>query len=755
MAQEIDNPNAHEMKEELMAYFQINGHNDYESEKLALSELAILALKNIRTKNQCNHIGYSYESKLTLEHATQIKNNLCDIAIGDIFWPETFCEHLNANEKKKSYGEVFTPANIVDFMLLRIAKYSGFRNKRVCDPACGNGIILYEIAKRYKSYKSLHGVDIQPFSARLSYVNTCLARPELQDRVIIRSFDSILERDLFVEPYDIIISNPPYIGQKNNKRLFEPLKNHIFWSKHYTSKSDYLYFFIIQSISMCSPGGIVCLITTQYWLTATKGDKLRKYIADNTEILEIHDFGKIKLFKDASGQENLILILRKKAKSQTEFQKDTSHILYHSSWVAENQCEWRFKKGIDKAIELAKENNDLGKYDGLFSLNKVKLSHGESLGAPWYFSKTPSDIKKKDECISLGSILAIQPGIQTGADKVNKKNSFVKENQEDIQAKGININDGIYILAKEEISSLGLSVREKKIVKPFFKVSDINEYGVANREKNYFINAELIEKLEEYPKINKHLSKFKKILSHRFKTYALINNEKVGKWWKLVGARPSIPYEGEKIINPSRSKTPFFVYSNRPFYSSMDVFYSYYKANTKRYAPLKFVCAYLNSASSRKYLERNCKKKGVKYELYKQPISNLPFPNLLDIDEKDIIFVAGVYSTNAETGYRYNEHSNTWIKRPGLYDFALNLHSEINRITLRNSFESCTHLKSHATSEIDFDGCRFIRDCFSSLSDRDYEYLDLSISKKRIPSKKYRLNLVAIEYMLNKVLEKY
>lgn len=755
MPQEIDNPNIFKIKEELMAYFQTNGRSDDELEKLSLSELTNLALKNIQAQDKIDISGYNYESNLSLEHAKQIENDLYNIKSSEIFWPEIFCEYLNAEEKKKSHGEVFTPKDIVDFMLLRIAKYSDFRNKRVCDLACGNGVILYEIAKKYKNYKSLHGVDMQPFSAWLSYANACLARPDLQDRVVVRSFDSILNRDLFSEPYDIIVSNPPYIGQKNNKELFEPLKKHVFWSNYYTSKSDYLYFFIIQSISMCSPGGIVCLITTQYWLTATKADKLRQYIADNTDILEIHDFGNIKLFKNASGQENLILILRKKNSFQRELEKNTLHISYNNSWVAENQDEWKSKKGIDKSIELAKENKSLGRYDGLFVLNKTKLTNDEILGSPWHFSKTQSDINKKENCISVDDFLVVQPGIQTGSDKVNKKNSFVKENQEYLKNKGVYLGDGIYVLTKEEIASLNLTAEEKKLIKPFFKVSDINEYGIANKEENYFIHAELIEKLEEFPNIKKHLSKFKEILSCRFKTYSLINNEKIGKWWKLVGARPDIPYEGEKILNPSRSKTPFFVYSNKQFYSSMDIFYTYYKDDRKQFIPLKFACAYLNCSASKDYLKRNCKKKGPKYELYKQPISSLPFPNPLNVDEKDIVFIAGVYSTKEKEGYEYNDDSGTWIKRAGLYDLVLNLHCKINRIIQKNSLRNLTNLQSYTSNEMDLDDYGFVRDCFSELSDGDYEYLDVCVNRKRIPSKKYQLNLVAIEYMLNKVLEKY
>jgi len=743
------------MKEELMAYFQTKGHDVCNLEKLALSELTNFVYETISDRKQLDQSGFAYVTQLENEHASQIRDDLKAIDLKNIFWPEVFCEYLNAEEKKKSHGEVFTPKDIVEFMLFRIAKHTTFKNKRVCDLASGNGAILYEIAKKYKSYQSVEGVDIQPFSARLSFVNSCLARPEQQEKISIRSFDSILNQELFSEPYDIIVSNPPYIGQKNNKELFEPLKCHKFWSEHYTSKSDYLYFFIIQSINMCSPGGIVCLITTQYWLTATKADKLRQYIATHADILEIHDFDKIRIFKNASGQENLIIILRKKNDMKEISKNKVSHFLYDNDWVAKNQEKWMSKKGISSAIDSAKGNKDLGKYNGLFELNLVNLTTEELKGSPWYFTKTLSDIKKKEENISLGDFLIVQPGIQTGSDKVNKKNRFVKENQQYLENLGINIGDGIYVLTKDEIETFKLNSKEKKIIKPFFKVGQINEFGVIKKETNYLIHVEFIDKIEDYPNIEKHLSKFKKILSCRFKTYALINNEKIGKWWKLVGARPDIPYEGEKILNPSRAKKPYFIYSNKIFYSSMDVFYSYQKNDESKQIPLKFVCAYLNSKSSKNYLERNCKKKGIKYELYKEPISNIPFQDPLNIDERDIELIAGIYSTKKKSGYEYYEGSGTWVKKAGLYDFALSLHSKINNISHRNSLKNISNLHEYTSNDMEFDDYGVLLDCFSALSKKDYEYLDLCVEKRRSPSKKYQLNLIAIDYVINKILEKY
>lgn len=70
------------------------------------------------------------------------------------------------------------------------------------------------------------------------------------------------------EKYNIVLGNPPYIGEKNNKDIFESIKKSEFGKKYYQSKMDYFYFFIEKGIDILEENGVLSYIITNYWLKA-------------------------------------------------------------------------------------------------------------------------------------------------------------------------------------------------------------------------------------------------------------------------------------------------------------------------------------------------------------------------------------------------------------------------------------------------------------------------------------------------------
>ena len=751
--------NAFQIKEEIMAILQSHGEDEKSLERKSLYKLTkhLLANNGIELPT-CPRTMRELEVTFDEDIEKHIRSQISQLNVADQYMPDVFCEYFNAEEKKKSHGEVYTPKDVIDLMMFRVRTYMDFRGKDICDYASGNGAILYNIAKQYKSIKSLDGIDVQPFSTHLTFANACLANTEIHHKVRSMTFDTILGRESFDKKYDLVISNPPYIGQKNNQVLFESLKTHKFWADFYTSKSDYLYFFIIQAIELLKPKGIACLITTQYWLTATKGNKLRKYLAANVDILEIHDFGNIKLFPNAGGQENIIILIQKRTeKDISSSDHSFLHITYDNSWAKRNSKLWSNKRKVSKVISSVLSGDKVNDaYSGMIRIEKVSLIEQEINGSPWYLEKSENDIKTKAREIPLADIfVTIQPGIQTGSDKVNKKNKFIKENESLLPELGYCIGDGIYVINEEELKSLKLSRKEKTIVKPFYKVGQLNINGVSHNFRSYLIHAEMIEDISQYPNIQKHLEKYRDILNVRFKTYALINNEKIGKWWKLVGARPDIPYGGEKIISPSRAKEPFFLYSNEEFYSSMDVFYTY-STKEENLISLKFIAAYLNTDRCLEYLKRNCKKKGIKYELYKDPISNLPFPTFNNGKSKRLKFhdfIAGNYSVIEKEGFTHCEASNTWIAVPGVYDYLLRLQCRLKLIEDKYLLKDLTlNLPSDLARITNCDEVLFVKNALKEITDQERKYLTECAKKTVNPTSKYKQNLSALKYLLNQIV---
>ena len=122
-------------------------------------------------------------------------------------------------------------------------------------------------------------------------------------------------------------SNPPYIGEKGHKDLFQhTLKSYPYWKQYYQGKMDYLYWFIILGLSKLRNYGKLGFITTAYWPIADGASKLRKYILENAKIKEMTFFEEVKIFEHAKGQHNMILVLTKSTGEELKEERKNNHI---------------------------------------------------------------------------------------------------------------------------------------------------------------------------------------------------------------------------------------------------------------------------------------------------------------------------------------------------------------------------------------------------------------------------------------------
>lgn len=115
-------------------------------------------------------------------------------------------------------------------------------------------------------------------------------------------FDKVFEKGGF----DIVIANPPYIQlQANEGKLaneLEPQKYETF-----TRMGDIYCIFYEQAMNLLKKKGISCFITSNKWMRAGYGEKLRGYLAKNTNPLLLVDFGGTKVFESATVDVNVLV----------------------------------------------------------------------------------------------------------------------------------------------------------------------------------------------------------------------------------------------------------------------------------------------------------------------------------------------------------------------------------------------------------------------------------------------------------------
>ena len=130
-------------------------------------------------------------------------------AFGDAY---EFLMTMYASNAGKSGGEFFTPQEVSE-LLARLTAADGHEIRSVYDPACGSGSLLLKFSKTIgKDNPALkyYGQEINPTTYNLCRINMFLHNINY-DNFDIRLGDTLtnpLHRDY--EPFDAIVSNPPY-----------------------------------------------------------------------------------------------------------------------------------------------------------------------------------------------------------------------------------------------------------------------------------------------------------------------------------------------------------------------------------------------------------------------------------------------------------------------------------------------------------------------------------------------------------------
>lgn len=105
--------------------------------------------------------------------------------------------------------------------------------------------------------------------------------------------------------FDIVIGNPPYVQlQGNGGELAELYKNAKYQT--FTRTGDIYCLFYEKANQILKKGGVACLITSNKWMRAGYGEKLREYLANNTHPLLLVDLGP-SIFETATVDTNILL----------------------------------------------------------------------------------------------------------------------------------------------------------------------------------------------------------------------------------------------------------------------------------------------------------------------------------------------------------------------------------------------------------------------------------------------------------------
>lgn len=201
--------------------------------------------------------------------------------------------------EKKADGIFITPRVIIkklfDEIALFIDKTQLIKPYKILEPSCGTCEIVNYCDEQFTK-PDIHAIE------KNSKLFTGISGLKFKHPV------KLLNQDFMdYEPralYHLIVTNPPYYVCKKNDI---PKKYH----EYIHGRPNIFAIFIIHSISMICPGGLMAFIVPRSFLNSIYYYKTRNYIKDTCDILKIVDFNKDNKFIDTE-QGTFGIILKRK-----------------------------------------------------------------------------------------------------------------------------------------------------------------------------------------------------------------------------------------------------------------------------------------------------------------------------------------------------------------------------------------------------------------------------------------------------------
>ncbi len=462
----------------------------------------------------------------------------------------------------------------------------------------------------------LYGIDIQPDAVRLARWRCHLALradrrtglmskragkrplPKLAPHIVVGDGLRGSRRR-----FDIVIGNPPYLGEKGHKELFRALAATPLGRRFYTGKMDMFYFFFHLGLDVLKDDGLLAFITTNYFTTATAAKTLRADLQARATVLRLLNFNEARLFASAHGQHNMITILRKGTDPTRIAQ---TYSTARKGFVSPSALA-TIISGRDPATEyFAVRQREL--YAGA---ERCLVLRGTARGAD--ADLLPAILAKmQTNGTPLGQLFHVNQGIVSGADKVSRKHAHT-------HALAAQTGTGIFVVPADYATQLKLSADEARVLKPWFKNSDIQRWTTATGTARRVLYFDRVARGGQ--KIIRDLERFRPILERRREVARGVIH-----WWQLQWPRAEKIFTAPKIVAPQRAGRNVFGYNEISWFASADVYFiTDAEADPTR---LKILLALLNSNLYLLWLAHRGKRKGALLELYQQPLAAVPVPHV-------------------------------------------------------------------------------------------------------------------------------
>ena len=419
------------------------------------------------------------------------------------------------------------------------------------------------------------------------------------------------------QSFDIVIGNPPYIQlQKDGGALGKRYQDAGYES--FARTGDIYQLFYERGHKLLAARGHLCFITSNKWMRAGYGQKMRNYFVERTQPLQLIDLGP-GVFT-ATVDSNILLFAK---------------------------MPGVFTATVDSNILLFGKKPRRAAMKAATLLDKAQLrDHSAS-------ALQPLPAPKKDEPWTI-----LSPAEASLKQKIDKIGTPLKAWDVSIY-RGVvtGYNDAFIIDTATKERLCREDPKSAEILKPVLRGKDIKRYHHQWAGLWLITTFPALKiNIDDYPAVSAHLLGFgKQRLEQTGKSYNGIKARKKthNKWFETSDQIAYYPdFEKEKIIYPNMVTTPSFLYDNKGYYTNQKCFI----LTGKR---LRYLCGTFSSAVAIHWIKENCPKLGKDgRELSKIFFENIPIPPVTDVNRLlveeieaavDIILVAKEADPKADT----------------------------------------------------------------------------------------------------------
>lgn len=307
---------------------------------------------------------------------------------------------MYASSAGKSGGEFFTPQE-VSHLLARLVSYGKQSVNKVYDPACGSGSLLLQFAKvlgRANVKQGFFGQEINPTIYNLCRINMLLHNVGFENFDIALG-DTLLEpKHKDDEPFDAIVSNPPYstkwIGDDDPKLINDPrfAPAGVLAPKGYADLA-----FTMHMLSWLSPSGTCAIVEFPGVLyRGSKEKQIRKYLIDQNfidTIIQLPD----NLFFGTNIATSIIVLKKNKPNMHTLFIDASEQF---TKVTKKNILE---STHIDTIVNAYATRQDIEYFSRLVSVEEIR-ANDYNLSTSTYI--TPKDTREVIDITALNAQIA-------------------------------------------------------------------------------------------------------------------------------------------------------------------------------------------------------------------------------------------------------------------------------------------------------------------------------------------------------------